>query len=132
MTSPLHSTLVLLTLLSQLLGSVAVLCVEADGRMFVEFGTGGCCGLGESGETGEPSGDEDECGECDDLALSLGDRLDRDREQIEVAHGFVLELVPLPCCGVSCSASVARAATNALLVASSTVDLVRSTVVLTC
>lgn len=135
MTTPLHSTLVALTLLSQLLGSVAVLCVEADGRLCVEFGIGDCCGLGESGEPSDTSSDEtDECGSCQDLTLSLGDRGDRDQDDGEVARSFVLELelARVRCCVLSCPEPAAPAHRSAPCEAPDIAELVSATVVLTC
>jgi len=92
MTSTVRTLLVTLALLSQLLGGVAVLCVEGDGSLLVELQLGDCCGseLAGSGDTGSVES-TDVCDSCDDLALGVHDR---DRGDAEL--GAVLTAVTAP------------------------------------
>lgn len=103
MRSLLHTTLVVLTLLSQFVGGVAVLCVESDGGLLVEFRLGGedCCDTDDDGSapaasvTPEPS----DCGTCQDLSLTDRHRVERDADDLDRALGEATTLVAIgfPC-----------------------------------
>lgn len=95
MKSPAHPTLLILTLLSQLLGGVAVLCVESRGAPLLELTFGECCG-GAEDSSGAASLAEsaDDCGSCQDLPLGEFDR-DRGHDELLLALGEVSFLVPV-------------------------------------